>query len=68
VKLEEAAQWYSSPGIIRMMKSRSMRLARRIAHMGGRVDVGFRRESQKDRDHYAGLNIGVRIILKWTLK
>jgi hypothetical protein len=51
-----------------MMKSRRMRLARRIARMGGRVDIGFRRESQKENNHYEGLDIGGRILLKWTLK
>jgi hypothetical protein len=48
---EELHNLYSSPSIIRMMKSRRMRWARHIARMGGRgMHIGFWWESRKERD------------------
>jgi hypothetical protein len=31
------------------------------------MNLGFCWESQKERDHYEDLDIGVRIILRWIL-
>jgi hypothetical protein len=43
---------YSSRGVIRMMKSRRMRWAGKEARMGRRgMHIGYRWESQKERDH-----------------
>jgi hypothetical protein len=43
---------YSSPSIIRMIKSKSMRWAGHVARMGRRVmHIGYWRESQIERDH-----------------
>jgi hypothetical protein len=61
---EELHNLYSSPSIIRMIKSRRMRWAGNVARMGRRgMHMRFRWESQKERDHQEDLNIGGRIIL-----
>jgi hypothetical protein len=66
---EELHNLYSSPSIVRMIKSRSIRWAGHVAHMVRReMHGGLWWESQKERDHQEGLNIGGRIILKWILE
>jgi hypothetical protein len=66
---EELHNLYSSPNIIRFLKSSRMRWAEHVAHIGRRgMHVGFWWESQKKRDQYEGLNIGGKIILKWILE
>jgi hypothetical protein len=47
---EELHNLYSSPNIIRMIKSRRMRWAGRVARMGRRgIHIGYWWESQKER-------------------
>jgi hypothetical protein len=50
---EELHHLYSSPSIIRIMKSRKMRWSGYIARMGGgeEMHMGYWWESQKERDH-----------------
>jgi hypothetical protein len=49
---EELYKLYSSPSIIRMMKSRRMRLTGHVTRMGRRgMHMGFLWESQNERDH-----------------
>jgi hypothetical protein len=49
---EELHNLYSSPDIIRMMKSRRMRWAEHVARMGRRgMHIGYWWGSQKERDH-----------------
>jgi hypothetical protein len=60
---------YSSPSIIRIIKSRRMRWARRVARLGRRgMSIGYWWESHKDRDHWEGQDVGGRTILKWILQ
>jgi hypothetical protein len=50
---EELHNLYSSPSIIRTIKSRGMRWAEHVAQMGGSrgLHIVFLQESQKERDH-----------------
>jgi hypothetical protein len=49
---EELHKLYSSPNIIRMIKSRRMRWAGHIVRMGRRgMHIGYWWGSQKERDH-----------------
>jgi hypothetical protein len=50
---EELHNLYSSPNIIRMIKSRRMRAAGHVARMGEKrgMHVGYWWESQEERDH-----------------
>jgi hypothetical protein len=66
---EKLYDLYSSPSIIRMIKSRRMRWAGHVARMGrSGMHVGFWWKSQKERYHYEYLDVGGRIILRWILK
>jgi len=60
---------YSSPNIIKVIKSRKMRWVRHIAHMQEmrnmyRIVV----RKLKKRHHLEDLGLGGRIILKWSLQ
>jgi hypothetical protein len=59
---------YSSPNIIRVIKSRRMRWAGHVARMGMReVFTGFWLGGPKARDHWEDLGVGGRVTLRWTL-
>jgi hypothetical protein len=60
---EELHNLYSSPSIIRMIKSRRIRLAGHVARMGRReVHIRYWWESQKERDHWEDQDVG-----GWTI-
>jgi hypothetical protein len=59
---------YSSPNIVRAIKSRRMKWAGHVARMGrGEVFTGFCLGGPKVRDHWEDLGVGGRITLSWTL-
>ena len=64
---EKLNDLYSSPSIVRVMKSRRMRWAGHVSRMGERrgayrVLVG----KPGDRDHLGDPGVDGRIILRWT--
>jgi hypothetical protein len=63
---EELHNLYSSPSIIRIIKSRRMKWVEHVARMGRRgMHVGYWWEYQKERDHWEDQDIGGWTILKW---
>jgi len=65
---DELHRTYSSPNIVRMLKSRSMRWAGHVERMGrGKVFTEFWLGGPKERDHWDDLGVGGRITLRWTL-
>jgi hypothetical protein len=65
---DELHSLYSSPNIVRVIKSRRMRWAGHVERMGkGEVFTGFWLVGPKARDHWEDLGVGERITLKWTL-
>jgi hypothetical protein len=66
---EELHNVYSSPSIIRMIKSRRMRWAGHVARMGRRgMHVKYWWEIQKERAHWEDQGVGGWTILKWILE
>jgi hypothetical protein len=62
---EELHNLYSSPNIIRIIKSRRMRWEGHVARMGEtRMHIGYWWESQKERDYYEDQDVGVWTMLK----
>jgi hypothetical protein len=56
---EELHNLYSSPSIIRMLKSRRMRWAGHLARMGRRgTHIGYWWVSQKERGHWEDQDVG----------
>jgi len=65
---DELHSLYSSPNMIRVIKSRRMRWAGHVARMeGGEVFTGFWLGGPKGRDHCEDVGVSVRITLNWTL-
>jgi hypothetical protein len=66
---EELRDLYSSPCIIRIIKSRRMRWAGHVARMKGRrTHIGCWWENLRERDHYENKDMGGWIILRWILE
>jgi hypothetical protein len=66
---EELHNLYSSPNVIRMIKSRRMRWAGHVVRMGEKVNayrilVG----NQKERDYYGDQDVGGWTVLKCILE
>jgi hypothetical protein len=65
---DELHDLYSSPNIVRVIKSRRMRWAGHVARMErGEVLTGFWLGGPKARDHWEDLGVCGRITLSWTL-
>jgi hypothetical protein len=64
---DELHSLYSSPNIVRVIKSKRMRWAGYVARMEGEVFIGFWLGGPKVRDHWEDLGVGERITLRWTL-
>jgi hypothetical protein len=65
----ELHKLYSSPSIIRIIKSRRMGWTGHVALMGRRVmHIGYWWESQKEADHWEDQHVGGWTILKWILE
>jgi hypothetical protein len=65
---DELHSLYSSPNIVRVIKSRRLRWAGHVALMGeGKLFTGFWLGGPKARDHSEVLGVGGRITLRWTL-
>jgi hypothetical protein len=60
---DELHNLYSSPNIVRVIKSRRMRWAGHVARIGGEVFTGFWLGNPKVRDHWEDLDVGGRITL-----
>jgi hypothetical protein len=64
---EELHNLYTSPNIIRMIKSKMMRWAGHVELMG-EMSTKSCLQSLKGRDHSEDLSVDERIILKWILR
>jgi hypothetical protein len=66
---EELHNLYSSPSIIRVIKSRRMRWVGHIARMGRRgMHIGYCWESQKERDHWEDQDVGWWTLSRWIFE
>jgi len=64
---EELSDLYSQPNIVWVIKSRRMRWAGHVAHMGEERGACIRSwwGSRRERDYWGGLGIDGWIILEW---
>ena len=63
---EELNDLYSSPNVVRVTKSRRMRWAGHVAHMGEeRGSIGSWWGNRRERDHWRNLGVDGWIILGW---
>jgi hypothetical protein len=66
---DEFYSLYSSPNIVRVIKSKRMRWAGHVARMGeGRDVYRLLLGVPNGRDHREDLVVALRIILRWTLE
>ena len=66
---EELNDLYSSPYIIRVIKSKRMRWAGHVARMGrGEVYTGYWWGNLRESDHLGDPDVDGRIILRWIFK
>jgi hypothetical protein len=66
---EELNDLYSSPNIVRVIKSRRMRWARHVARMGRvKMYTGFCWVNLREREHWEDSGIDGRIILRWIFR
>jgi hypothetical protein len=66
---DELHSLYSSPNIVRVIKSRRVRWAGHVGRMGeGEVFTGSRLGGPKVREHWEDIGVGGRITLKQTLQ
>jgi hypothetical protein len=66
---EELNDIYSSPNIVRVIKSRRMRWAGHVAQMGGReACVGFWWGNLRERDHWREPGVGGKTVLGWIFR
>jgi hypothetical protein len=66
---EELNDLYTSPNIVRVIKSRIMRWAGHVVRMGERRGfTGFWWENQRERYHLGDPGVDGRIILRWILR
>jgi hypothetical protein len=66
---EELIDLYSSPNIIRFIKSRRMRWAENLGHMGsGEMRIGFWWGNVKKRDHLENPGVDGSTVLKWIFR
>jgi hypothetical protein len=66
---EELHNLYSSPSIIKVIKSRRIRWSGHVARMGRRgIHVGYWWENQKERDHCEDQDVCGWTIFKWILE
>jgi hypothetical protein len=62
---EELHNLYSSPSIIRVIRSKTMRWAGHVAQLGEKMYIEYWCEKQKKGDHWEDQDVGGWTTLKW---